>query len=61
MVSIIIENYGGAFLICIFCTFFTKPPFWHLENGKVVFLCKENENFLLLHCLPFQVKHFCTI
>jgi len=38
-----------------------KPPFRHLENKKMIFLCDEKENFLLQHCSPSQDAHVCTI
>ena len=36
-------------------------PFSALGKWKIDFLCKENENSLWRHCLPFQDTHMCTI
>ena len=38
-----------------------KNSFHALEKRKVNFPCKENENFLRQHCLPFQDAPLCTI
>ena len=38
-----------------------KPSFRALEKWKMNFPCKENENFLRQHCLPFQDAPLCTI
>ena len=31
-----------------------KNSFWSIEKWKMKFPCKEEENFLSQHCLPFQ-------
>ena len=38
-----------------------KTSFRELEKWKMNFLCKENENSLRQHCLPFQDAPLCTI
>ena len=38
-----------------------KNSFQALGKWKMNFLCKENENFLRQHCLPFQYAPLCTI
>ena len=38
-----------------------KTSFQALEKWKMVFLSKENENFLRQYCLPFQYAPLCTI
>ena len=38
-----------------------KNSFWALGKWKMNFPCKENENFLRQHCLPFQYAPLCTI
>ena len=38
-----------------------KNSFRALGKWKMNFSCKENENFLRQHCLPFQDAPLCTI
>ena len=38
-----------------------KNWFSALETWKMIFLSKENENFLTQHCLAFQYAPLCTI
>ena len=38
-----------------------KNSFGALEKWKMNFPCKENENSLRQHCLPFQYAPMCTI
>ena len=38
-----------------------KNSFWAPEKWKIVFSSKENENFLMKYCLPFQYAPLCTI
>ena len=38
-----------------------KNSFRALGKWKRNFPCKENENFLMQHCLPFQYAPLCTI
>ena len=38
-----------------------KSSFQALKKWKMIFSCKENENFLRKHCLSFQYAHLCTI
>ena len=41
---------------------FTKKNSFHaLKKWKMNFPCKENENSLRQHCLPFQYAPLCTI
>ena len=62
-------KYGLVFYKMIWSNFATiiwevlhkKTSFWALEKWKMFFLCKENENFLRKHCLPFQYAPLCTI
>jgi hypothetical protein len=38
-----------------------KYSFWALEKWKIDFSSKENEHFLMQHCLPFQDAPLCII
>ena len=38
-----------------------KSSFWALKKWKVIFSCKENDNFLRQHCLEFQDAPLCMI
>ena len=38
-----------------------KNSVWALGKWKMKFSCKENENSLQQHCLPFQDAPLCTI